>query len=231
MPSSPTPTRTHRPVPTKRSPHLPPRLTGPYDTRKLRTITAEEVTVTVSRVPRLGHAASLRSGLEAVEASLRTAPGFLGAGLFVPQDEIGPYQLVVRFASPSALAEWEHSDTRHQLLDGLATHVAEVAVATAHTPQAFFDGQDALSAAHPLRKLIHDGLWATPVSLLSFLVISPLISALDLALRIAICIVVGTGLSVFVNLECAPGPANIARATPHFADTLHARDASARSST
>jgi hypothetical protein len=77
--------------------------------------------------------------------------------------------------------------------------VAEVAVATAHTPQAFFDAQDALSAAHPLRKLLHDGLWATPVSLLSFLVISPLISALDLAARITICIVVGTGLSIFVT--------------------------------
>lgn len=199
MPSSPTPIRTRRPVPTKANPHLPPRLTGPYDTRKLRTITADEVTVTVSRTPRPGHAAALRAGLEAVETSLRTAPGFLGAGLFVPQDESGPYQLVARFASPSALAQWEHSDTRHRLLAALAAHVAGVAVATAHTPQAFFDGQDALSAAHPLRKLLHDGLWATPVSLLSFLVISPLISALDLALRIAICIVVGTSLSIFVT--------------------------------
>ena len=199
MPLSSSPTSTRRPVPTKRSPHHPPRLTGPYDTQKLRAITAEEVTVIVSRVPRPGHAEALRSGLEEIESSLHTAPGFLGAGLFAPQDETGAYQLVARFVSPTALHEWEHSETRHRLLDNLASHVLEVAVATAHTPQAFFDAQDALSAAHPLRKLLHDALWATPASLLSFLVLSPLIETLDLGLRILICIAVGTAISALVT--------------------------------
>jgi antibiotic biosynthesis monooxygenase (ABM) superfamily enzyme len=185
-------------VPTKRAPHLPPRLTGPYGTAKLRAITTEEVTVTVSRTAREGHEDALRAGLESLEASLREARGFLGAGLFVPQNS-GPYQLVVRFSSTTALRAWENSEVRHRLLDDLSEHVSEVAVATVHTPQAFFDAQDSLRAAHPLRKLLHDALWATPASLLSFLVISPLISALDLGLRIAICIIVGTGLSAFVT--------------------------------
>jgi antibiotic biosynthesis monooxygenase (ABM) superfamily enzyme len=172
-----------------------PTLTGPYDADQLEAISSDPITVTVARLPKQGYETELADALSELAAAMQTQDGALGVGVFSPGSSGGPYQVVARFSDAQSLHQWEHSSDRHQILGTMSHMVDEVAVATAPTPKAFFNALDATSGAHPIRRLLHDALWAIPVSAVVSILISPFVAPLPLSVRILSYVITGTVLT------------------------------------
>lgn len=178
-----------------------PALTGPYDVEKLALISDEPVTVTVSRYPAPGCDQQLSDALSDLASEIAKHPGVLGVGVFAPGTLGGPWQVVARFEDPLALRGWEESDKRIAALEKMSPWVGSSAVATAPTISAFFNALDATSSAHPVRKLLHDSLWSSPVSLTMAFLVYPFLMPLPPVPRVLLAVVIGTAMS---SLTVAP---------------------------
>ncbi len=178
-------------------------LTGPYDTGQLQAITLEPVTVTVTRSPLPGQEGDLVTALDDLVEAMAVADGSLGVGLFTPSDQHGDntWQVVARFEDVRALRRWEYSAARIEALDALGPVVAESAVATAPTPGAFFDAVATTSAAHPVRRALHDAAWSLPIGFGLAVGVSPLLHGDPLAVRVIV-----TALVASLTYLAAIGP-------------------------
>lgn len=160
-------------------------LTASYDTMQLAAI-SDPVTVTVARTATPGHEEALAEGLEALATLAKSAPGYLGAGVFSPGTSVGPYQLVVRFENAGYLREWEDSPERNAVLSKIDHAIEEVAVAATASPEAFFEAQVAHEPQRPVRQIVADTMWFLPISLAIVLLLIPLVHTVPLFPRLLI---------------------------------------------
>lgn len=172
------------------TPH--PRLTGPYDTGQLAAISSEPVTVTVARTPKTGCEEELEAGMDELASRAKQAEGGLGAAVLAPGPGDRSYHLVARFEDAVALRAWEQSSERLDVLKALAPCVDEVSVATALSPDAFFEAVADSSVRPKFAKHSIDLLWVLPVALVIALVVAPHFSADPLVLRVLFSSIAGS---------------------------------------
>ena len=76
----------------------------------------QPVTVTVARRVVVGYEQEFTDWAEQALAAAARRPGFLGGGVLRPPHAGADWHIVYRFASSDALARWESSDERAELL-------------------------------------------------------------------------------------------------------------------
>lgn len=160
-------------------------LTGPFDTARLPVIAPDPVTVTVARTVAPGWEGEFLAWADEIVTAVRSAPGCLGAAVLHPGSAGGEYQIIVRFANGMALRDWERCDTRNELMERADRFVTAARIQRTVGVNEWFE---AAAAARPKRpwwkRFFVDVAWVYPVSMLTALLVTPLLLKLPLPLRV-----------------------------------------------
>lgn len=130
-------------------------------------------------------------------ADARKIPGFQGAELIPPAEGEGEYQVILRFGTEDALAEWDHSETRslwHQRLSAVAEGAPDYRILNGL--EAWFTGPVVAPNQHPVRVRMAFITWLAIFPTVSLLLayVAPHLESLPFLPRVALI----TGLVVLI---------------------------------